>query len=309
MKHRRIPTWLLERVAVGEVPPEYADEVRDILAADPDERARLAELERSNAEILAELPPDQVAAEVTRRASAQAAHPSAAPVPVRNGRTRLWSGRRLFALSSGLAAAAGAVLVTVAVGRQAGWIDATPTPGSSGDEIATSPGDIGSHDRDSLPDVTRVKGPPRLLLHRKRSDGKTELLDAKNDAARAGDRIQISYMRGDAAHGAVHGVILSIDGAGAVTLHFPPLPGGSTLLKRPNQGDSAASLSHSYELDDAPDYERFLFVTSPTPIDVGAVLVSAEKLARDRAAAARDSLALPPTLAQLWYTLRKETAP
>lgn len=281
MKHRRIPTWLLERYALGEAPPERAAEVREILASDPEEQARLAALERSNAEILAELPPAAVAAEVARRAAAGVDR--AAPVVAGNGRRP--GGpllhRRMFALSSGLAVAAGLVLLVVAI-----------RPGPADQPGIADPGSVG-------PDSTRPKGSPRLLLHRKRGD-KVEKLDARSDLARAGDRIQISYQAGDA----IHGIILSIDGAGAVTLHFPALAGGSTLLKK-----SGASLTHSYELDDAPGYERFVFLTSSQPIDVAAVLASAENLARDPQRAARDPLSLSSSVAQLWYTLRKEAAP
>jgi hypothetical protein len=282
MKHR-IPTWLLERIALGETPPERAAEVREILASDPDEQARLVELERSNAEILAELPPERVAAEVARRAAAEAGL-AAIPVAPPNGHRR-----RLMLLSSGLAAAAGVVLVAVALGRQVGWLEPTPRPADPGGEASTDdPGD------------TRPKGSPRLLLHRKRGT-KAEPLDVRRDLARAGDRIQISYRAGDA----VHGVILSIDGAGQVTLHYPAQPVGSTVLKR----DGAVSLGHSYELDDAPSYERFLFLTSAQPIDVAAVLASANQLASDPHRAPRDSLSLSSNMAQLWITLRKEAAP
>jgi len=285
---QRIPTWLLERVAVGEVPPDRADEVREILERDPDERARLAELERSSAEILAALPPAAVAAEVARRAAA-GARAELPGLPV-NGRTHDRMRRRALVYSSSFAVAAGAVLVAVVVGRQVGWSGRSVPEDGAGDGEVSSDGAEG----------TRAKGAPRLLLHRKRGD-KVERLDASHDRARAGDRIQISYSAGDA----LHGVILSIDGAGAVTLHFPAVATSSTLLVR----SGVASLGHSYELDDAPGYERFLFVTSPQPIDVAAVVARAEVLARDPQHAARDPLSLPSGHSQLWYTLRKEAAP
>jgi hypothetical protein len=297
MKHERIPTWLLERVAAGEVPPEHADEVRQILDRDPAERARLAELERSNEEILAALPPALVAAEVTRRAAV--AEPGAgwlaraASLRRDHGPNRAPVRRRMLAWSSSLAACAGAVLLVMVVGRQVGWLgpDTARDGAGAGDQVASG-------------DVTRVKGDerqPRLLLFRKRGD-KAQLLDLKSDLARAGDNIQISYRT---VARAAHGVILSIDGAGAVNLHFPVQATGSTLLEQ----SQAARLSYAYELDDAPGFERFLFLTSASPIDVAAVMAAAEKLARDPLRAARDTLPLTGTLEQRWYTLRKEAAP
>jgi hypothetical protein len=290
VKHR-IPTWLLERAALGEVPPERAEEVRDILASDPVERERLAELERSNAEILAELPPAEVAAEVARRAGTQRGGLPVVPVNGHAGRVR----RRMMVLSSSFAAVAGVVLVVVAVGRQVGWPARGANGGGAGDGDIASIGDGIGADGD-----TRAKGATRLLLHRKLGD-RVERLDARNDRVRAGDRIQISYAAGEARHG----LILSIDGAGQVTLHYPASTASSTALVRAG----IASLGHSYELDDAPGYERFLFLTSAGPIDVAQVVERAEALARDPQRAARDVLSLPTGQAQLWYTLRKEAAP
>ena len=297
MKHQRIPTWLLERVAAGEVPPELAGEVKEILDSDPAERARLAELERSNEEILSALPPSLVAAEVARRAAAEPEVGWLARVAtIRRDHGPNQARRRMMAWSSSLAACAGAVLIVFVVGRQVGWLGPdTPRDGAGiGDQEGAT---------DDGGDITRAKGErnPRLLLFRKSGD-KAQLLDLKSDVARAGDTIQISYR---AAPRATHGVILSLDGAGAVNLHFPAATTGSTLLEQ----SQAVRLSHSYELDDAPAFERFLFVTSTRPIDVAAVRAAAEKLARDPVRAARDRLALPGTLEQNWYTLRKEAAP
>jgi hypothetical protein len=290
MKHRRIPTWLLERVLLDEVPPELADEVRAVLDENPDERARLAELERSNDEILAALPPAVVAAEVARRAEAARGFSwllgwSGARRP------RGHLGRRALALSSSLAVA-GAVLVAVAVGRQVGSPDHPSAVGGGTGRRATG-----------VEGTTRVKGPaldPRLSLHRRLGEKSEELPDGA--LAFAGDRIQIAYQPADR----THGVILSIDGRGVVSLHFPAREDGSTRLERGGK----FLLSHSYELDDAPAFERFVFVTSDRPIDVAAVRARADGLARDPQR--RGSGVLPGLAAserQSWFTLRKGGAP
>jgi hypothetical protein len=116
-----------------------------------------------------------------------------------------------------------------------------------------------------------LKGDPRLVVHRRIGQG-SEPLDP-GDPVRPGDWLQLSYMPFEAAHG----VILSIDGRGRVTLHFPPDEAGSTALERGER----IPLPFSYELDDAPGFERFLFVTSAEPIPVREVIEAAGKLGVD----------------------------
>lgn len=62
---QRIPDWVLERYAVGELPEGFRAE--DI-EKDPSVPERLAALRKSNAELLDRLPPAAVAREVRRRA-------------------------------------------------------------------------------------------------------------------------------------------------------------------------------------------------------------------------------------------------
>jgi hypothetical protein len=286
MTNRRIPTWLLERVILDEVPPELADEVRQVLDENPAERARLAELERSSAEILSALPPARVAAEVARRAGSSGGLALMLNV-VRPGGPRLNARRRVLALSSSLAVAAGVVLVAVAVGRQVG---------PSGEPVAGG-GDTG---HGQTGEVTTAKGDPRLILHRK-GEGEAPELPVEAVVG-AGDRIQVKYVAG----GRLHGAILSIDGRGVVTLHFPADERGSTLL---GQG-GAVALDHSYELDDAPAFERFVFVTSDQSIRLADVLASARSLAADPQRRDAGEMRLAAGQRQTWYTLRKkEVAP
>jgi hypothetical protein len=74
-----------------------------------------------------------------------------------------------------------------------------------------------------------------------------------------------------------YGLILSVDGRGGVTLHFPAEKDGSSLLVL----NKKTALPHAIELDDAPGFERFFLITSGFPIDVEDVLKKAENLARD----------------------------
>jgi hypothetical protein len=140
-------------------------------------------------------------------------------------------------------------------------------------------------------DDTRIKGAASLAVYRRTPAGSERLADG--DIARPGDLLRIGYSAG----GSTYGVILSIDGTGAVTLHLPPsgdhaaalAPGGMTLL------DSA------YELDEAPRIERFYLVTGARPFDVAPVLAAAR-----RAHGAPPALSLPSGLEQVTFAVQKE---
>ncbi len=67
----RTPPWLLERIALGELPPEELALARARLLAEPEGEARLAELEADTAATLERLPPAELARQVASRARAQ----------------------------------------------------------------------------------------------------------------------------------------------------------------------------------------------------------------------------------------------
>jgi len=146
-----------------------------------------------------------------------------------------------------------------------------------------------------IPMETRPKGlNPALAVHRKVDGSKPEALSS-GTVASVGDVLQISYRSGNA----THGVVLSIDGNGAVSLHFPESVAGNTRL----DPDGFVELPHGYALDDAPRYERFFFVTDDAPIDARAVLEAAQALPAGDAATA--PLALASELGQTSFLLRK----
>jgi hypothetical protein len=82
--------------------------------------------------------------------------------------------------------------------------------------------------------------------------------------ARPGDILQLVYMSGTYSHG----VIISIDGNGEITLHFPGKSGSSTLLERKKK----VQLPTAFQLDHAPHYEKFFFFASNGKIDVAKLL-------------------------------------
>ena len=122
-----------------------------------------------------------------------------------------------------------------------------------------------------LADTVRLKGSgPSLYIYRGDRDN-TELL-LNNSLVREKDLLQIAY----SSAGAKYGVIFSIDGRGTVTLHFPDNVYSNTRLDSGNK----VLLPYSYELDNAPFFERFFFVTSENEIDAQAIMEKASLIAK-----------------------------
>jgi anti-sigma factor RsiW len=262
----RTPDWLLERIALGELPPEELAAARARLAQEPEGEARLAALEADNRATLEKLPPATVAREVELR--------SAAARRLEVAREQTLPLRR-FAPGLALVPALAAVALFV-VARPSG-----PSTGAGVD----GPG----------PEVTRTKGLlPQLIVHRQGAAEPQRLADGA--AATAGDVVQVSYV----AAGHPHGVILSVDGRGAVTLHVPETGEQSV----PLAASGTHALPRAYELDDAPAFERFLFITSDTPFALDTVLAAARTLAAS-ADARTSPLALPERFTQVSFTLEK----
>jgi hypothetical protein len=148
-------------------------------------------------------------------------------------------------------------------------------------------------------DDERIKGQPALALFRQVGGGSEQLADGA--VAHQGDVIRVGYQSA----GRRYGVILSVDGRGHVTQHLPtsgeqaaPLAGGGTSL-----------LDQAFELDDAPRWERFYFVTSETPFMVAPVVNSARRAAVQTSSETPARLALADGLDQTVFSLQKESRP
>jgi hypothetical protein len=260
-----VPDLLLERYRLGEMSPAEMEELRRRLAEDEELRARLRALDESDREINRRYPPGWLSARIRQRLRANASHPSSTV-------------RRRFSWRLPVGAAAAAVLV-IAVGWQIfGPTTVEPVPRPL---VPAESGD-------------RIKG-DSLVLFRKTPEGSEVLGDGAG--ARAGDQIRIGYR----AAGRSYGMILSIDGRGVVTRHFPRDGERAALLT----GRGLTLLDHSYELDDAPRWERFYLVSGREAFDVGPVLEAAQTVARAGTSPPR-ALALPASLDQSSLVLIKE---
>jgi hypothetical protein len=147
------------------------------------------------------------------------------------------------------------------------------------------------------PSATRVKGlTPHLLVFRQRPAPAAEVERLlPGSTARHHDLVQLAYQGA----GRRYGVIVSIDGRGVVTRHLPaegplavPLEAG------------AVALPQSYELDDAPAFERFYLIAADAPFAVETIVEAVRRGPAGGGGA--QPLDLPPSMDQATFVLRKE---
>lgn len=264
----KVPELVIERLARGELPPGEAATVRAALGDDA--QAQLDAIAADDAATLSRLPPALVASVVRRRIAAEA--PSREPV-------RWW-------VPLGVAAVAAVAVL---------WLSRSPRDvAPEGLPGAEGPGELALDDGG---EVVRLKGDASLTIDRKAAAGSERLSD--DAMVKPGDRLQLQYRAAEA----THGVIVSIDGGGGVTLHHPADASSSTSL----DGGGLIALDHSYELDDAPGFERFFFVTGTSAIDIDVVMDAARVLA-ERSDADRGALVVPADHTVFVMRLRKSTA-
>lgn len=144
---------------------------------------------------------------------------------------------------------------------------------------------------------TRVKGAARLLVYRASGNGQQLTRLAESARVRPHDMIQLAYTAGEAKYGAV----LSVDGRGVVTVHLPLAGDAPVALAATGE----VRLPRSYELDDAPGFERFFLVSAPKPFSLSEVVDAARALARTPAEARSKRLGVNTGLSQESLLLEK----
>lgn len=140
-------------------------------------------------------------------------------------------------------------------------VPAVPTPSVP----ATIPPPSLPEDRvASVDDGIRLKGyEAALALFRRTSSGAEPLKPGAT--VKPGDVVRIGYRTGGLAFGA----IFSVDGNGNVTRHWPLTGDSAARLER---GETL--LPGAFELDDAPDFERFYLLTSDRSFDLKPLLAA-----------------------------------
>jgi anti-sigma-K factor RskA len=263
-----INDFVLERYVLGELPGKSARKIKKWLKTDAQLREKIEEIEKSNREILTQYPPVFVAPKIMGRHKNNTRHEIeeiTRPKPV------LF--KRILYASPAFAAALLIILVLFPLRK--GDIT-SPTDHTQQDDILVK----------GMKEIDMSK--PQLLVHRKRSD-RIELLKS-GARGKAGDLLQLAYIAAKQSHG----VILSIDGNGNVTLHFPDKENNPTNLEQ----DKKILLPNAIELDNAPGFERFFFITSSVEINTAEILKKAGTLANNPARAKKDNMDLPENVNQ-----------
>lgn len=264
---------LLEKYRLGEITEE---EMRILEQKYPDRddlNREIEELEASDAEILEKYDPRQMAEQIKTKINIEE------KADTEGSRIKIFPIYKALRYTA-VAAAAALVLVF-------GLSFYNPST-SAGTLIAASDG----------MSTERIKGLKPSLKVYKRNGEFAEIL-ANRDAVSEKDLLQIEYIAGSFKYG----VIFSIDGRGAVTMHFPTYSGVAAEL----DNNGAILLPYAYELDDAPDFERFFFITGGSSFNIDEVVDAAYELASKGKAARREFLNISDSYYQTTILLRKGT--
>lgn len=265
----KVPDLLLEKLIAGELDAYRKSSVLERLEDETGGMERLESIRESNRELLETYPARQMAANILERAEAGNIKKSQLP--------SFKIARFKSILALGIPAALAMALFFI-VGP-ATQIQNVNNHLSQNSQLSGQTGD-----------GIRLKGEPMLRLYKK-TDRDPSLLENRAIVS-AGDQLQIKYVP----HGALYGIIFSVDGNGVITLHFPSSNGGTTRLE-----NHPAMLDFAYTLDDAPKFERFYFVTSEKPVNVASVLKQAKKVTEKKS-----ELSLPADLNIKEFTLVKD---
>lgn len=108
-------------------------------------------------------------------------------------------------------------------------------------------------------DLVRMKGDSSVIKLYKKVNGENKIVE-ESDSFKQGDVLQITYFTSKWKYGS----IISLDGDGVATLHYPSTFQDDGYLIN----DTEAILPYSYQLDDAKGFERFYFIVSDKSFDI-----------------------------------------
>ena len=227
-----IPDWKLERYLTGDLPAEEMREIRDMEATDEVFAGRVKLLREDNAAILKKLPFEKLSEKI----SAMPGRSNGAGNTVRVN----------FTLVK-FAAAAALVLAVVTVALFSQRDITVPAQSANGTMDVAMVTDV----ENAMGD-TRIKGlDARMEVWKKIGDSAVQMSNL--DEAREGDEIQLRYSVPEKCFG----LLFSMDGNGTLTMHMAE--GNKAIALEPGK---MTTLPFAYQLDNAPKFEKFFFLTS-----------------------------------------------
>jgi len=250
-----VSAFMLERYRLGELNPDDQQAITELLKTDDELRSRIHQLDESDRELRLLYP----------RLLLKTSLPLKALETPRVSQRRFISKKaRTFIRITGVAAllAAGILLPVLYVVRT------TNVPKiKNGASMAAVPQDLQGLNPEGANFGERTKGSAlensELAIYLM---GEQENVLPNQTVLEEGSTVQLAYTVPAGAE--YYGVIVSIDGRAAVTMHYPYRRGQSSLLI----SGKRTFLNEAYILDDAPDYEIFVMVVSEKPLDAEMIL-------------------------------------
>jgi len=260
MKIDQIPDIYIEQYILNELPDNLRKEMDKLMEEHPSLTDRIEKIKKSDETILAAYPAESVISEIIEKKNRvnEIKNSSRRDNAGDQNRTFLNLYKKVNRLSAkrytlSLASAAAAVVIIFFM-----------IPGVNITDSFKK-----GYDTD-----VRIKGlESKLIIYRMKGKEVEELKNS--DTAREGDIIQLGYIAADKFK---YGTIISIDGRGTVTLHYPDSAESNSELIM----NKKVLLNRSYELDDSPSFEKFIMILSAEPVNTGEILDKAKKLAKNR---------------------------
>ena len=246
MKASSVSEFMLERYKLEELSHEDQRIIREALVTDADLRARLKKLDESDRELRQQYPVLPVDVTALFKPGFLEQHSTSAKIRI-----------ALIAAAIALCIALPVLFFTRSGSKL--------KPGA-GIPVASAPNDI---------PAVRAKGQTltgsELFIYVKEEH---DIILHNQTALEEGNTIQLAYTT--PAGTDYYGVIFSIDGRSVVTTHYPYRKEQSSLLV----SGKRTYLNEAYILDDAPDYEIFVFLVSAEPLNTELVLKDAQWIAQ-----------------------------
>lgn len=265
----KVPDILIEQLILDELPDNFSENKKQTLLRNPYVIKRMEELKKSNEEIIKTYPVHKISGNINLRLKKD--EPNIIKFDKPSGDKKNFN-RFLYTLSA--AAVLMVALTFVYIFRNPIF-------------------------QDNTSETTRIKGTAELRIYKKLTNDTVKLTD--NSPVYKNDRLQLRYI----ALEKEYGMIISIDGNGYITIHYPEniLSNKSAILD--NSGKEVY-IANSYLLDDAPEFERFFFITSDNEFSEELIRKSAEELFRKPDKGIYEKLDLPDDFEQYSILLKKE---